>query len=844
MKNFSEFKYKEVCINGNYHISEKTNGNPSIKELNEINELFSNGKTFDLNCYCSIYEFDNNLCKYIDSNKKIQGFSGVHYCRNIIIDFDNEDNLESVLTETLNFIDYLIVILELNKKDVNLYFSGCKGFHIYINTRVFGDVFNPNEYLYKIVQGFVKNLVKDYEEKTNEKIKYLDYSIYNTSIALIRIPNTRHKKTNLYKFKIELEELEKFETIKQKLAYILEKAKIKKIDNQQNEQEQPEYIPKVNDEITKILLSAKEQYEEEKTRKAFEEVNFKKKDYFEHITDKELKRLAQKFSFNPKGWEIAFKLLLEFGWEKIRENGEYIYLKRPGKIGREHSASWNGKILYNFSTNATGFNVGVNTPFDIFKNYSGYNDNELKDFINETIQDDGTDGSDGTIDEVFGERYARDVFIELFAGEVVHLFTSEDKPKKWYIWNGRIWEQGDAKIYDYTEKLIIELYKRCSDFKSNDRIKFISYLKNLEKFTSREKLLKLCAVNNRIRINEINLAINKIVLNNGTIIFNKEGFEFTEQFFKNDYCTNKLDIDFNYKATCPNWKQFLNDIFEGDNDLIEFVQKGVGLTLSGDTSEDVVFFCYGKGANGKSTFIETMKMLFSIYYGKTHFDTFCDNKYKSTPLNELAVIKDALFVSVTEIDNNKRFKVSTLKDVSSGENIVIKFLYQDITTTKTRFKLWFSGNYKPSIDTDDGTKRRLKLIPFLRQFQEHERKNRKELLDTFKSELPGILLWALDGYNKYRKDGLKICEKVKEYTEGYFNENDTIQAWLNDNCIIGDTYNTTAKDLFENYKRYLEQNEERVNISQRKFNMLLENKGFKIKKPNNIKTFNGVGIKV
>jgi len=93
----------------------------------------------------------------------------------------------------------------------------------------------------------------------------------------------------------------------------------------------------------------------------------------------------------------------------------------------------------------------------------------------------------------------------------------------------------------------------------------------------------------------------------------------------------------NARSGKPSW----GDIFAGNEALIEFVQQAVGYSLSGITDERCMFILYGKGRNGKSTFVEALADLLGPYAMKTEITTLTDKRQGNAATNDLARLAGA-----------------------------------------------------------------------------------------------------------------------------------------------------------------------------------------------------------
>ena len=275
-------------------------------------------------------------------------------------------------------------------------------------------------------------------------------------------------------------------------------------------------------------------------------------------------------------------------------------------------------------------------------------------------------------------------------------------------------------------------------------------------------------------------------------------------------------VKYDPHAARPNWDQFLIDIFKGDETLINFVQKAVGYSLTGDISEQCLFFCYGTGKNGKTVFLETLKILFGDYAGKAPSEVLMMQRFQSIP-SDIAKLKGKRLVITSEIEESRRFAESRIKDITGGDTITARRMYGDWFEFKPTHKLWIYGNHKPVIrGNDTGIWRRIKLIPFSVKISEDQQQPMNVLLEYFRKELSGILNWAIQGFIEYQKQGLPEPDAVKAATGEYRNEMDVIGQFIEECCIVGPNEKVSSKELFDKYIEWCEENKE-YNLTNRQF---------------------------
>ena len=292
-----------------------------------------------------------------------------------------------------------------------------------------------------------------------------------------------------------------------------------------------------------------------------------------------------------------------------------------------------------------------------------------------------------------------------------------------------------------------------------------------------------------------------LTVNNGTIDL-KTGE--LRPYRRGDLITSLSNISYNLKAGCPRFLAFLSEVFSGDTDLVEYLQRAVGYSLTGSTSEQVFFLLHGTGANGKSTLLEVLRVIFGDYAKHASFDTFLVQRNPGVR-SDIARLVGARMVTATEGDAGRRLSESVIKSLTGGDTVTARKLYRDEFEYVPMFKVWLGTNHKPAIwGTDHALWRRVQLIPFNERF-DGDRRN-----PDLKAELirgaSGILAWAVQGALEWGKRGLDSPEAVRVATEDYKQEEDVLGAFIGECCAIGPYFKARAADLFSAYEAWAKRN--------------------------------------
>jgi P4 family phage/plasmid primase-like protien len=396
---------------------------------------------------------------------------------------------------------------------------------------------------------------------------------------------------------------------------------------------------------------------------------------------------------------------------------------------------------------------------------------------------------------------------------------------KWLIWNGQLWMPDDSgQIVRFAKDTVQNIYSEAAELpEENARTTMVKHALQSEAAKRIKWLVELAQSEPGIPVSIEKLDANPWLLScrNGVVDL-RSGKLLPHD--RANLCTKQATVEFNPEVKCPTWKAFLNRIMGGNIHLIRFLQRAVGYSLTGMNTEQVLFILYGTGANGKSTFVETVRSLLGDYAQQSEFETFLVRKNGGGPRNDIARLKGARFVSAVEGEQGCRLSESIIKQVTGGDKIAARFLYQEHFEFTPEFKLFLASNHKPRIvGTNEAIWRRIRLIPFAVTIPRNERD--PQLLDKLRRELPGILAWAVRGCRKWQEKGLGEPTEVAEATSEYRLEEDFLAAFLADKCILDTTASVPAGSLYKAYESWCADNGEEA-VPQKVFGGELGSRGF------------------
>ena len=399
----------------------------------------------------------------------------------------------------------------------------------------------------------------------------------------------------------------------------------------------------------------------------------------------------------------------------------------------------------------------------------------------------------------------------------------------WLIFTGRRWEPDQTgEIMRRAKATALSIYHEIADELDEEARKDLLAWAKASQFESRlNAMISLARSEPGIPVIPDELDADHMLFNcqNGTLDLQTGQLRAHD---RRDLITKIAPVNYDPGAKYPAWDKFQLDITAGDLEMIAFKRRAWGYTLTGDTSEQCLFFAYGSGANGKSTELETMRAAMGDYGQQADFSMFLA-KQNERISNDLARTKGARFISAIEAGENRRLDEVGIKQVTGQDTVTARFLYKEYFEFKPQFKLWLAANHKPTIrGTDNAIWRRIRLIPYTVTIPPEKRD--KKLPTKLRAELAGILAWAVQGCLEWQRDGLHPPEKVIEATEGYRREMDILAAFLAEYCQEDDgkggIFITSANDLYTAYKQWAGDG----SMTQQSFGLRLGEKGFEKKR--------------
>jgi putative DNA primase/helicase len=425
-----------------------------------------------------------------------------------------------------------------------------------------------------------------------------------------------------------------------------------------------------------------------------------------------------------------------------------------------------------------------------------------------------------------------------FTDEALALrFTDQHKARlrfvatwgKWLVWDGAVWRPDDTmQAFDLSRAVCRKAAAECNDHRIAAAIASAKTVAAVE---------RLAKADRRHAATVDQWDADPWLLNTpGGVVDLRTGD--TRPHCASDHMTKITAVA--PGGDCPLWLGSLHRIMAGDAELIAFLQRAAGYSLTGSTREHALFFGYGTGGNGKGVFINATAGILGSYAAVAMMDTFVASQGERHPA-DLAMLRGARLVTAQETEEGRRWAESRIKALTGGDPITARFMRQDFFTFTPQFKLFLVGNHKPALrNVDEAIRRRFHLIPFEVKIPAKERD--LDLPEKLKAEWSGILDWMIDGCVAWQREGLAPPSAVHTATDEYLQSEDAFAVWIKERCRAIGAGHTETGALFADWRQWTAAAGEEAG-SLKRFSQSLEAKGYvKTKAENDRSAFEGIAL--
>ena len=261
-------------------------------------------------------------------------------------------------------------------------------------------------------------------------------------------------------------------------------------------------------------------------------------------------------------------------------------------------------------------------------------------------------------------------------------------------------------------------------------------------------------------------------------------------------------MTFDSAATCPAFETFLLETTQRNFDLIAYLQRCLGISLTGHVREHLFFIIIGPAGTGKSTFCEAVKYVWGDYaIGIDPNSLAASMKAEGGRARpDIARLPGVRLAFANETRKGLQLDAGLIKALTGGDTVQARHLYQAEFDFKPTHKLWLRTNEEPQFDgADTGMQRRVKKIPFVQRVESED----TNLPEKLRGEASGILNWAIRGLLAYQKHGLSEPVVVQSETSEYIKSLDILAQFIEEECEVG-RFQQPAGELYQRYRTWID----------------------------------------
>jgi putative DNA primase/helicase len=393
--------------------------------------------------------------------------------------------------------------------------------------------------------------------------------------------------------------------------------------------------------------------------------------------------------------------------------------------------------------------------------------------------------------------------------------------KTWHRWNGTRWEPDTLnQIHQLAKATVKAMYAELPLEQDDEKRKALfKFIQRSESERSLAAMVNLAKTDPRVAIKAAAFDSQPHLLNclNGAIDL-RTGALLPHR--REDLITKECPVAFDPAAKSAVWEAFLRDCTQGDADLQAFLRRGVGYTAYGDPREQVILMVNGPGGTGKSTFISAVMAVLGDYATMADFTTFLKKDHVSNgPSDDIANLAGARLVSSIEVDDGRQLAQALVKQLTGGDVIRARHLYQGSFEFRPQFALWLVCNRAPVVAHDDDAMwRRILRLPFEHKVPASQQdKTLKATLTDLSLTGPAILAWAVQGCVEWYENGLQVPPVVERATKSYQAQSNPLADFVSEVCILHPSAFTTVADLRGSYASWVHETGERVLLGRTEF---------------------------
>jgi putative DNA primase/helicase len=393
--------------------------------------------------------------------------------------------------------------------------------------------------------------------------------------------------------------------------------------------------------------------------------------------------------------------------------------------------------------------------------------------------------------------------------------------RSWLVWDGRRWERDVTREVMRRAKATIRAFltAACAVADTERQKVAVKWPMRSQQAHALANMVELAASEPGVPVLPHALDADPWLLNvaNGTLDL-RSGM--LRKHDRADLLTKLAPVDYDPEARFDPWDRFLAETTGNDQELRDFLQRAVGYTLVGVPDEEVFFFVFGGPASGKSTFLDAVRATLGDYAVTADFETFLTKRGDPGIRNDIARLAGARCVTSIEVEEGKRLAQGLIKQLTGGDTVTARFLYGEHFEFNPQFTLWLAANHAPKVNASDGALwRRVRRVPFAHEVP-GERQDRSVKATLTNPDIAGaaILAWAVEGLRHWQAEGrLRAPAVVEASTRAYRTENDLLQPFIDECCVLDPDAWAASHALWQAYQTWTKEGGERFPLSRLEF---------------------------
>ena len=356
----------------------------------------------------------------------------------------------------------------------------------------------------------------------------------------------------------------------------------------------------------------------------------------------------------------------------------------------------------------------------------------------------------------------------------------------WLAFDGRRWaERADHVAVQEAKRMHDELWLELAGLGPEERKAALRYVQKTGTKRTMDAVLGLAKIEPGVNVSQADFDAHPWLLNveNGVVDLR------TGDLLPHDpelRLTQLAAVVYDQDARSELWERFIREVTCGDEEIARFLQQSFGIALTGDVSDEVLICHNGGGCNGKSTALEAIAKMLGDYAAVAPPGLFTARNFDSHP-TEIASLHGKRFVTAIEQEANRALRESLVKSLTGGDTIRTRRMREDFWDMPPTWHIHVAYNRAPRLTgTDDGIRRRLRVVPWAASFKDRPDLTIKERL-MGESERPGILAWCLEGLRQRLAAGrLESPPAVMVATDDYIDDEDLVGRFVADCCATED----------------------------------------------------------